>query len=227
MRQGQGDLSAKFQTAFARILKPELEMRKIMYTAQREREEAAETSNPPLFVGTSTSTGEDGPGTAGQLPNIGLESLMAKLEERSVVELPEMDPRGRSVPSQVGNKSAFVTETWLKKMVERAEGHFGDDIGPLKEEKQVVKKAKSKKVNAPAASLRQVGLDRNYLAELGIPRRTVDRLYRAMYVYSVGFNEVVREIMAHCDQNTEVVAHIWRTYTWLLGECENTQCKLA
>lgn len=41
------------------------------------------------------------------------------------------------------------------------------------------------------------GIDRISLTNEGIPNETVDRLFRALFVYSVGFYELIKKCMAH------------------------------
>ena len=42
------------------------------------------------------------------------------------------------------------------------------------------------------------GIDRITLTNSGIPNHTVDRIYRCLFVYSVGFYELIKKVLAHC-----------------------------
>ena len=42
------------------------------------------------------------------------------------------------------------------------------------------------------------GIDRLLLTNAGIPNETVDRVYRCLFVYSVGFYELINKLVSHC-----------------------------
>lgn len=44
------------------------------------------------------------------------------------------------------------------------------------------------------------GIDRLTLTNVGIPNETVDRVYRCLFVYSVGFYELIKKILSHCQK---------------------------
>lgn len=63
-----------------------------------------------------------------------------------------------------------------------------------------------------ADGLVERGLDRETLLGMSIPEHIIERLYRAFYVYSVGFMELLDEVFVHCEQRKVLIANIWTTF---------------
>ena len=78
--------------------------------------------------------------------------------------------------------------------------------------RSVLKKADDGTLQGDEDGLVQRGLDRETLLERGLPEKIVERLYRAFYVYSVGFMELLDEVFAHCEQRKVLIANIWTTF---------------
>eukprot|EP00201_Polytomella_parva_P023307 CAMPEP_0175045938 /NCGR_PEP_ID=MMETSP0052_2-20121109/4740_1 /TAXON_ID=51329 ORGANISM="Polytomella parva, Strain SAG 63-3" /NCGR_SAMPLE_ID=MMETSP0052_2 /ASSEMBLY_ACC=CAM_ASM_000194 /LENGTH=1610 /DNA_ID=CAMNT_0016309603 /DNA_START=156 /DNA_END=4985 /DNA_ORIENTATION=+ len=62
------------------------------------------------------------------------------------------------------------------------------------------------------------GLTRVELINAGLSNESIDRLYRCMYVYTIGFFDVMQDILGHCEFRTEVLSNVWRGF---LGIAEN------
>lgn len=77
--------------------------------------------------------------------------------------------------------------------------------------------------------LGRAGIDRTSLYRLGMPKDLVDRLYRALYVYTNGFHNIINEIAAHCPPLVEkhVSSNVWLTFLLLLEQCENGKYEMA
>lgn len=77
--------------------------------------------------------------------------------------------------------------------------------------------------------LGRAGIDRASLYRLGMPKDLVDRLYRALYVYTNGFHNLIAEIAAHCPPRVErhVSSNVWLTFLLLLEQCENGKYEMA
>ncbi|TYZ65325.1 hypothetical protein PybrP1_004078 [[Pythium] brassicae (nom. inval.)] len=77
--------------------------------------------------------------------------------------------------------------------------------------------------------LGRAGIDRASLYRLGMPKDLVDRLYRALYVYTNGFHNLIAEIAAHCPPHVErhVSSNVWLTFLLLLEQCENGKYEMA
>ena len=64
--------------------------------------------------------------------------------------------------------------------------------------------------------LRQYGIDRESLAISGIPEPSITRLYRCMFIYSIGFNELLLSILAHAKSKITLASSVWKVFTILL-----------
>ena len=63
------------------------------------------------------------------------------------------------------------------------------------------------------------GIDRLSLTNAGIPNQMVDRVFRALFVYSVGFYELVKKCLKHTNNKFTVVTAIWKVFSILLEYC--------
>lgn len=54
----------------------------------------------------------------------------------------------------------------------------------------------------------------------------VDRVYRALFVYSVGFFELLRKILEHTDKNFTIITAIWKVFSILLEYCCRTDYRM-
>jgi hypothetical protein len=63
------------------------------------------------------------------------------------------------------------------------------------------------------------GVDRQSLISAGVPSNEVDRVFRALFVYSIGFYQLINKAMEHCAKKNVLVAGIWKVYSILLEYC--------
>ena len=86
-----------------------------------------------------------------------------------------------------------------------------------------------RKKGGDAGPLARAGIDRRSLYKLGMPKDLVDRLYRALYVYTNGFHNIIKEIASHCPSFAEkhVAANVWLTFLLLLEQCEDGKYEMA
>lgn len=65
--------------------------------------------------------------------------------------------------------------------------------------------------------LSRYNLDRETLVGYyRIDKEIVDRLYRCLFVYSIGFYENISDLMSNCPKRDELVSKIWVVYNILL-----------
>ena len=64
--------------------------------------------------------------------------------------------------------------------------------------------------------LRQFRIDREQLNINGLPERQISRLYRCLFVYSVGFNELLKSLLSYCKDKVSLTASVWKVFTVLL-----------
>lgn len=70
------------------------------------------------------------------------------------------------------------------------------------------------------------GIDRITLNKAGIPNDTVDRIYRALFVYSIGFFELMKNCLEHSAKNYILVTSIWKVFAVLLEYCCKSDYKM-
>ena len=70
------------------------------------------------------------------------------------------------------------------------------------------------------------GIDRQTLTKANVDPNDVDRIYRALFVYSVGFYELIKKVMMHCNKKYTVITSIWKVFAILLEYCCRTDYRL-
>ncbi|EFJ04738.1 hypothetical protein SELMODRAFT_432127 [Selaginella moellendorffii] len=65
------------------------------------------------------------------------------------------------------------------------------------------------------SSLQEYGLSRVQLGILGLSESQIDRAYRMLYVYSVGCNEMIKELCLHSLEKAVFVGSFWRAFIHL------------
>lgn len=70
------------------------------------------------------------------------------------------------------------------------------------------------------------GIDRIEMDNCGVPRDFVDRIYRCLFVYSVGFYEMIKNLIQHSNQKYSLVTRIWKVFAVLLEYCCVTDYKM-
>ncbi len=76
--------------------------------------------------------------------------------------------------------------------------------------------------------LTRYGIDRIVLTSAGLSPDMVDRIYRSLFVYSVGFFELLKQQMINCsDENSlRLLMNLWKTYGILLEYACKTEYRL-
>jgi len=69
-------------------------------------------------------------------------------------------------------------------------------------------------------------VDRNTLIIAGLSSEIVDRIYRCLFVYSVGFFELLKLVLLKTSKNYQIVTAIWKVFHVLLEYCCKTDYKL-
>lgn len=107
--------------------------------------------------------------------------------------------------------SPKVLETWINETLQDAE-HL--DIPG------VILKPEHKN---PIA---RYGIEKTVLIEAGIPDDTVNRIYRALFVYSVGFYELIKKCLDHTDKKYTIITALWKVFAILLEYCCRTDYRM-
>jgi hypothetical protein len=69
-------------------------------------------------------------------------------------------------------------------------------------------------------------IDRLHLQNGGIPKDVVDRIYRALFVYSVGFYQLVNKALMHTNKKYTIITAIWKVFSILLEYCCRTDYRM-
>ena len=64
------------------------------------------------------------------------------------------------------------------------------------------------------------------LANAGIPHETIDRIYRSLFVYSVGFYELISNCLQHTEKKFAMITNIWKVFAILLEYCCRTDYRM-
>ena len=70
------------------------------------------------------------------------------------------------------------------------------------------------------------GIDRMAFSQAGIPTELVDRVYRALFVYSVGFYELIKKCLQHTDKKYTIITNVWKVFAILLEYCCRTDYRM-
>ena len=71
--------------------------------------------------------------------------------------------------------------------------------------------------------IKRYGITRDFLIETaGLHADTVDRLYHALFVYSIGFYELLKKSVKHSPEKLVVTTAIWKVFAILLEYCCKT-----
>jgi len=70
------------------------------------------------------------------------------------------------------------------------------------------------------------GIDRMSFSNAGIPADLVDRVYRALFVYSVGFYELIKKCLQHTDKKYTLITNVWKVFAILLEYCCRTDYRM-
>lgn len=63
------------------------------------------------------------------------------------------------------------------------------------------------------------GIGRLDFQAAGLDEPTIDRVYRALFVYSVGFYELLEKCLEHTKQKYSTIVSIWKVFSILLEYC--------
>ena len=72
-------------------------------------------------------------------------------------------------------------------------------------------------------------IDRNTLHNAGLSNDDVDRIFRTLFVYSVGYYEQLKKTLSNCtaEMKLTVTTNIWKVYIVLLEYCCKTDYRLV
>ena len=62
-------------------------------------------------------------------------------------------------------------------------------------------------------------IDRLYMASQGIPLEDIERIYRSLFVYSIGFYEMILECVKQAQNKYSILSSLWKVFQILLEYC--------
>ena len=104
-----------------------------------------------------------------------------------------------------------VLETWINETLADAE-HM--DIPGV-----ILKPQQKTPIN-------RYGIGQQTLLNEYIPQEIITRIYRALFVYSVGFHELLKNCLEHTNKNYEINTNIWKVFLVLLEYCCRSDYKM-
>ena len=63
------------------------------------------------------------------------------------------------------------------------------------------------------------GIDWMQLLGVGLPTHFVERIYRGLFVHSLGFFEIINKCLEHSPSNSIIVTRLWKVFAVLLEYC--------
>lgn len=109
-----------------------------------------------------------------------------------------------SDPPNVHKLNTKILETWINNTIIDAES--------LNLPSQMLKQK-------PPIPLMQYGIDRTTLFKYGIDKQDIDRVYRSLFIYSIGFYQQIQKILEHSNKKYNIITGIWKVYAILLEYC--------
>jgi hypothetical protein len=61
---------------------------------------------------------------------------------------------------------------------------------------------------------------RRLLLDTGLPKALIDRVYIGLFVYTIGFHQLIFNMIKHAPQAVVLIGQVWRTYIALI-ECSD------
>ncbi|OMJ80193.1 hypothetical protein SteCoe_19598 [Stentor coeruleus] len=133
-------------------------------------------------------------------PLSGLKNLLPEMYEQLA-----LDPG--SLVSELNNShklNSRILETWINNTI--------SDATFINLPNQLSKQELS-------SPLMRYGVDRTGLLKAGLQTEDIDRLYRSLFVYSIGFYQLIQTILKHSFNKYSIVTGIWKVYAILLEYC--------
>ncbi|CDW78838.1 UNKNOWN [Stylonychia lemnae] len=119
---------------------------------------------------------------------------------------PIFDPVTSQLDQRVNLK---VMEIWLNETMQTAEAQSNDQIGLNSD---IVRMDQKKPLN-------RFNVDRITLSKAGVTNEQIDRIYRSLFVYSVGFYEMLKNAIGKCKNRPAMISNFWKVYSILLEYC--------
>ena len=67
--------------------------------------------------------------------------------------------------------------------------------------------------------LQRYSIDRLFLHSVNVEVGNIDRIYRGLFVYSIGFYEMLHKCLNHAKNKYTLLSAVWKVYAILLEYC--------
>eukprot|EP00347_Sterkiella_histriomuscorum_P014662 403360026 len=139
------------------------------------------------------------------------EEVLKKQQNTTTQDVTQQSPLFDPVTSQLDNRvNLKVMEIWLNETMQTAEAQTNDNLGLTND---IIKVEQKKPLN-------RFNVDRMTLFRSGVSQDQIDRIYRSLFVYSVGFYEMLKSaIGGQCKNRPAIISNFWKVYSILLEYC--------
>ena len=120
--------------------------------------------------------------------------------------------RNRSASKQRSGISSKVMETWVRDTLMEAEQHNSIPGTIIEQDKQ--------------NPMVRFGIDYDSLIKQGIKPDDITRIYRSLFVYSVGFYEMLKKMIDPTTGSYSVCTSIWKAFAICLEFCCRSDYKM-
>lgn len=152
--------------------------------------------------------------------------------EESALRLGVLQGTGLSIPDMHGLKKqeqrdaslnpkrsfpdSALASSWLDEVVSYGLAEIGDPNNGLTQEFE------STGVTTDSTGVARLGVAQEQLRRAGLAEKDIDRLYRALYVYTVGFHEMVQEVVGTGEKSARAVVNVLRTFNFVSEVIQRT-----
>ena len=131
-----------------------------------------------------------------------------------------------NVKSKEKENAMNVAENWIERHLQVAGSELFQFPSSNPEFEAYLSQEVPKRTHVSMAA---AGINRQALYRLGLPQTLVDRLYRALYVYSSGFHTLLKDVSKHCKAfaKAPIKINLWMAFLILLEQCEDGKYEMT
>ena len=101
----------------------------------------------------------------------------------------------------------LLMESWLNDALTSADEADANAVDPDRPPVELLQQGA-----AGLRGLQNFGLTRDDLKKRGLSSKSIERVYRSMYVYTIGFHDILKDVFSHCEDKAELIASVWAGY---------------
>jgi hypothetical protein len=158
-------------------------------------------------------------GTVESAETVGESALRLGVFQGSGLSIPDMHGLQKQESGESTKRNypdSALASSWLEEVVSYGLAEIGDPNKGLAQEFE------NMHLNKDTSGVAQLGVSYEQLRKAGLAEKDIDRLYRAMYVYSVGFHEMVQEVVGTGQKSARSVVNVLRTFNFVSEVIQRT-----